>query len=174
MVTEYHKTAVLSIARGRFSQIISFFKRAAYTVSDRAYIIYVWKGRCPHEDRRPAFPRTPCSHFAADVRHTEGEKTVAFGREATVSLLFLVILPMPCRFEGGCHVNLYKITKIFKKPLTAKESCGIMASPLRRAFLMCPKSCATRRARAPGEGGTRQAHFRETANNFYGRCRYHG
>ncbi len=31
-----------------------------------------------------------------------------------------------------------------------------------------PETCATRRARAPGEGGTRQAHLRETANIFMG------
>ena len=52
---------------------------------------------------------------------------------------FLVILPMPSPLRGGCGVKLYKIHKILKKALTQKESCGIMASPLRRAFLLCPE-----------------------------------
>ena len=85
-----------------------------------------------------------------------------------------VILPISHPSSPSIHVKFHKNHKISQKPLTQKESCGIMASPLRRAFLLCPKSCATRRTRAPGEGGTRQSYFRETANNFYGRCRYHG
>ena len=85
-----------------------------------------------------------------------------------------VILPISHPSSSLIHVKFHKNHKISQKPLTGKESCGIMASPLRRAFLLCPKSCATRRTRAPGEGGTRQSYFRETANNFYGRCRYHG
>ena len=52
---------------------------------------------------------------------------------------FFVILPSILPPSGHPDGKLYKIEEIFKKPLTGKGCCDIIGSPLRRAFLLCPK-----------------------------------
>ena len=89
-------------------------------------------------------------------------------------LVPFVILPISAPSKSSLTDKLYEIQKIFRNTLTCKGSCGIMTSPLRRVFLLCPK-LAPQDGHGPSE---REVHGSFTSVRlqiiFYGRCRYHG